>query len=164
MAYSGERGAGLAYNGHWKSLKRSDERASIRKIEREEWEHREIVGAMLKELDSEPAALRDWCMGIIGRTIGFSCYLIGWFLPMYFAGRLEHANVAEYDVAAGHAAQLGLNDFAAELSRLSEVEHQHEEFFLNTISGHKLVPLMKTVFGWGPASVDTPHLLSGAKH
>ena len=49
---------------------------------------------------------------------------------------------------------MGLEEFAAELRRLSLVELQHEQFFLNTLSGHPLVPYMRTIFGWGPIAID----------
>jgi demethoxyubiquinone hydroxylase (CLK1/Coq7/Cat5 family) len=62
MAYSGEKAAGCAYNGHWRSLKNPDERAAIKRIEQEEWDHRAIVSAMLKELGAQPDPLRDWWM------------------------------------------------------------------------------------------------------
>ncbi|HEY9792627.1 MAG TPA: demethoxyubiquinone hydroxylase family protein [Candidatus Obscuribacterales bacterium] len=154
MAYSGEKAAGLAYNAHWKSLKSPQLQQSIRRIEQEEWDHRQIVGAMLKEINAHPQRWREWMMTAIGTTVGFSCYLIGRFLPMYFAGRLEHGNVKEYDLAADHAEGMGLDEFAAELRRLSLVELQHEQFFLSAISGHALVPYMHKLFGWGLGSLD----------
>ena len=150
MAYSGEKAAAYAYNAHWKSLKSEEERLAIQQIEQEELDHRQIALAMLRELNASPQAWRDVWMGIVGRTIGASCYVIGWFLPMYFAGRLEHSNVKEYEVAAAHADGIGMDEFASELRRLSDVELQHEQFFLKTITGHPLVPFMKAVFGWGP--------------
>ena len=54
MAYSGELAAALAYGGHWRSLKDPAERATVQKIEREELEHREAVGEILKALDEKP--------------------------------------------------------------------------------------------------------------
>ena len=41
-AYSGERAAGYAYNGHWKAVSDPAERARIREIEEEEWHHRRL--------------------------------------------------------------------------------------------------------------------------
>jgi demethoxyubiquinone hydroxylase (CLK1/Coq7/Cat5 family) len=149
MAYSGEKAAGLAYNGHWKSLKSPDERSSIQQIEQEEWEHREIVGGMLEKLEAKPQLWREIWMAIIGHSVAISCFLIGWFMPMYFAGRLEHGNVKEYDVAAAHADALGLNDWGLELRRLSVVELRHEQFFLNAIVGHPWVKYFQPTFGWG---------------
>lgn len=86
MAYSGELAAGYAYSAHWRSVKNAEQRAGIQKIESEEWAHRETVGKMLSQLGDGPQKPRELMMTLIGRTVGFSCYLIGWFLPMYFAG------------------------------------------------------------------------------
>lgn len=148
-AYSGELAAGFAYRGHWKSVKNPIERAAIQKIEREEWIHRSRVGEMLASLDAQPLKVREVKLWIIGRSIGLACHLIGWFLPMYFAGRLESGNVLEYEDAAGHAAALGLKEFEADLLVMSRVEKEHEDFFLAVIAGHRLLPLMKSIFKWG---------------
>src|SRR5215210_3747905 len=88
-AYSGEVAAAYAYRGHWKSLKDSPEKERIREIEAEEWEHRERVGHWLKKLGSAPRPLREKVFWTIGQIIGHSCFISGWFFPMYFAGRLE---------------------------------------------------------------------------
>ena len=149
MAYSGEKAAAYAYNAHWKSLKNPDQRAAIKQIEDEEWEHRRIVGQMLEFLTDKPQPWRELMMATIGRTVGCACFLIGWFLPMYFAGRLEHDNVNEYAVAAGHAKALGLTEFACELMRLRDVELRHEQFFHGVIQGHRLLPLLVSIYGWG---------------
>ena len=148
-AYSGELAAGFAYRGHWKSVKNAHESAAIQKIEREEWVHRKRVGEMLANLDSAPQKFREAKLWVIGRTIGLACHLIGWFLPMYFAGRLESGNVLEYEDAAGHAAALGLKEFEADLQVMSRVEKEHEYFFLGVIAGHRLLPLMNSIFKWG---------------
>ena len=68
---------------------------------------------------------------------------------MYFAGRLESGNVIEYQVAASHAGELGLKEFEADLLVMAEVEKEHELFFLNVITGHRLLPIVSSVFGWG---------------
>ena len=148
-AYSGELAAGFAYRGHWKSVKNAHERAAIQKIEREEWVHRKRVGEMLAGLDSAPQKFLEAKLWLIGRTIGLSCHLIGWFLPMYFAGRLESGNVIEYQVAASHAAELGLREFEADLLVMARVEKEHELFFLHVITGHRLLPIVSGMFGWG---------------
>lgn len=148
-AYSGELAAAYAYRGHWKSLRRtSTERERIKRIEDEEWAHRERVGAMLKTLSAAPAKSREAGMWTIGRTLGFSCHLTGWFLPMYFAGRLENANVEEYETAAFHAERLGLDEFAADLAHMARVEGEHEVFFREMVSSHRWLPLMRRIFGW----------------
>ena len=148
-AYSGELAAGFAYRGHWKSVKNADQRTAIQKIEQEEWVHRGRVGEMLASLDASPRKLREAKLWVIGRTIGLACHLIGWFLPMYFAGRLESGNVIEYQVAASHAGALGLKEFEADLLVMAGVEKEHELFFLNVIAGHRLLPMVSGVFGWG---------------
>jgi len=152
MAYSGELAAGYAYAAHWRSLKNLEQQAGIQKIEKEEWSHREIVGKMLTHLGSGPQKPRELMMAIIGRTVGFACYLIGWFLPMYFAGRLESANIKEYDNAAFFATKLGLHEFASELIRLANVEREHELFFMTMVNKHPFLPLMKSIFKWGPTA------------
>jgi demethoxyubiquinone hydroxylase (CLK1/Coq7/Cat5 family) len=151
-AYSGELAAGFAYRGHWKSVNNPHERAAIQKIEHEEWVHRERVGEMLASLGAAPQRLREVKLSLIGRTIGLACHMIGWFLPMYFAGRLESGNVVEYQVAAFHAAELGLKEFETDLLEMAGVEKEHEQFFSRVISGHRLLPVVSAVFGWGKAA------------
>lgn len=153
-AYSGELAAGFAYRGHWKSVKNTDERAAIQKIEQEEWVHRKRVGEMLASLGGAPRKFREAKLWVIGRTIGLACHLIGWFLPMYFAGRLESGNVIEYQVAAAHAGALGLKEFEADLLVMARVEREHELFFFNVITGHRLLPMVSRVFGW--ADIEQP--------
>ncbi len=149
MAYSGELAAGYAYRAHWHSLRDPQQRVGIQKIESEEWAHREIVGEMLTFLGDGPQKPREWMMATIGRTIGLTCFVVGWFLPMYFAGRLESANIKEYENAAFHASQLGLHNFEVELMRLADVEREHEHFFLTMVKGHWLLPPTKAIFKWG---------------
>lgn len=151
-AYSGELAAGFAYRGHWKSLKEAAERAAVQKIENEEWVHRKRVGEILASLDASPLKYREAKFWLIGRTIGLACHVIGWFLPMYFAGRLESGNVVEYETAASHAGALGLKEFEADLLVMAGVEKEHELFFLNAVTIHRLLPLVSSFFGWGQAA------------
>ena len=150
MAYSGERAAALAYAGHWRSVRNTDERKAIAQIESDEWEHRRLVALMLEKLGAGPQSWRDLLMGSIGSLIFIACFLSGWFLPMYFAGLLEHSNVHEYADAAEHARALGLLEIERELVRLSVVEKAHEDYFIERVSGHCLTPIMMRLFGWGP--------------
>lgn len=147
-AYSGEVAAAYAYRGHWKSLKESPEKHRIREIEEEEWDHRRRVGEWLAKLDSRPNPVREKIFGTIGRTLGFSCYISGWFMPMYFAGRLESQNSAEYEDAAKFAAELGMENCVEDLLDMARVELEHEIFFREVVTGHRLLPIMKRVFGW----------------
>ncbi len=153
MAYSGEKAAAFAYAGHWRAVWRDEEKKSIAKIEQDEWEHRALVGKMLHELDSGPQGWRDFMMGTIGSVIFLACFASGWYFPMYFAGRLEHANVHEYLDAAKHAEALGLTGYASDLLRLADVELSHEDYFKERVRGHWLTPLMKVLFAWGPEAL-----------
>ncbi len=148
-AYSGELGAALAYRGHWKSVKDSSERERIRQIEDEEWIHRRRVGEMLASFGSAPVRLKEFRLWITGRMIGAACHVIGWFLPMYFAGRIESSNVEEYVEAARHARALSLTEFERDLLHMAEVERQHEKFFLEKITGHWMLPVVAKFFKWG---------------
>ena len=134
--------------GHWKSLKDSPEKTRIKEIEAEEWDHRWRVGEWLEKLDAWPRPLREKIFWTIGRTLGLTCHISGWFMPMYFAGRLESQNSVEYEEAAVFARELGMNDCVVDLLHMARVEVEHEMFFHETVAGHSLLPVMKRVFGW----------------
>ncbi len=152
MAYSGEKAAGLAYSGHWHSIKAGPEQVRIQEIEQDEWRHRAIVGEMLTFLNAKPQFLREVWMTMIGRTVGCACFVIGRFLPMYFAGKLESANIKEYEHASHDAQSLGLQQYADELTKLSEVEKEHELFFFEAVREHRMLPTLRRIFAWGPES------------
>ncbi|MGB7207641.1 MAG: ferritin-like domain-containing protein [Pyrinomonadaceae bacterium] len=148
-AYSGEVAAAYAYRGHWKSLKDSAEKTRIKQIEAEEWDHRRRVGEWLAKLDAGPNSRREKVFWTIGKVLGHTCFISGWFMPMYFAGRLESQNSIEYEDAAVFAKELGMSDCVADLLDMARVEVEHEEFFSSVVAGHRLLPIMKKVFGWG---------------
>jgi demethoxyubiquinone hydroxylase (CLK1/Coq7/Cat5 family) len=152
LAYSGELAAAYAYRGHWKSLKNLAEITRIKQIEDEEWVHRQNIARMLECMEVRPSVLREVRCWIVGRSIGIACHLMGWFLPMYFAGRLESGNTVEYEHAAMHAGRLGLLDCESELQVMSRVEREHELFFLGVISNHAWLPFVSRIFKWGAAS------------
>ena len=147
-AYSGEIAAAFAYRGHWKSLKESPEKLRIREIEAEEWDHRRRVGEWLETLGAKPRPMREKFFWTIGRIIGLACYVSGWFMPMYFAGRLESRNSVEYEDAAAFAKGLEMDECVEDLLDMARVEVEHELFFRQVIAGHRLLPIMKRVFGW----------------
>lgn len=148
-AYSGELAAALAYRGHWKSVKDPFQRETIQRIENEEWDHRERVGRMLELLGEQPVRSKEIRRRTIGRVIAIGCHMVGWFIPMYFAGRLEGQNICAYDVAAIHARALGLDEFELELLDMEAVEEGHEEFFRGLVANHPMFPRMTRIFGWG---------------
>lgn len=86
-------------------------------------------------------------MQLIGRTIGTACLVSGWFAPMYGAGRLESRNVVEYEVAARLAHRAGLDEMAAQLLELAEVEWDHELRFRERSETHRL---WKIIPHWTP--------------
>ena len=147
-AYSGEIAAAYAYRGHWRSLKPSPERTHIEKIEAEEWDHRRRVGAWMGKLGAEPRRAREAVFWTIGRTLGLTCHISGWFMPMYFAGRLESKNSIEYEDAAIFARDLEMHDCVEDLLDMARVEVEHEVFFREMVTGHRLLPVMRRVFKW----------------
>jgi demethoxyubiquinone hydroxylase (CLK1/Coq7/Cat5 family) len=147
-AYSGEVAAAYAYRGHWRSLKPGPDRERIKEIEAEEWDHRRRVGEWLEKLDAKRRPIRERVFWTIGKMLGHTCFLSGWFMPMYFAGRLESGNSVEYEDAAVFAKELGMDDCVADLLDMAHVEVEHEVFFRETVAGHRLLPMMRRVFGW----------------
>ena len=133
MAYSGEKAAALAYQGHARSLSDPLQKKAVLEIEQDEWVHREIVGRLLAKLGARPNRVREIRSAVVGHTLSFLCGWSGWFLPMLFAGKLETKNVREYDRAADWARQLGLEEFLPDLTEMAEVEVRHEKFFLEIV-------------------------------
>lgn len=138
LAYSGELAAARAYAGHWRSVRDPQQRADIQRIMGQELEHRARVGEMLRGLGGAPGALRDKWMWCVGTSIAASCFVGGWYIPMYGAGRIERKNIVEYEVAARHAAHAGLWNEAEELLTMAEVEWDHERYFHDLVRGHWL--------------------------
>jgi rubrerythrin len=136
LAYSAEQAAAYAYRGHWRSVVEVDERARIRQIENEEWHHRELVGGMLEKLGAHPSRQREIRSLVIGRSLGFLCHLMGWFAPMYGAGRLESRNIREYETAARYARDCGRHEFTDCLLMMAEVEWEHEYYFRSRVLLH----------------------------
>ena len=142
LAYSGERAAGYAYRGHWHSVSDADERAQIKTIEEEEWHHRKLVGEMLTSLDAGPNKRREIRAAIIGRTLGVMCHLVGWFVPMYGAGKLESRNIVEYEMAARYAQDCSRTDLIDCLLTMAEVEWEHERYFRSRVMQSPWIKLL----------------------
>src|SRR5690242_2634463 len=99
-AHAGERAAALAYRGHWRATADPAERAAIRRIEDDEWDHRAALRTMLGRLRARPLFWRELRARVIGSLLGALCHLTGRWLPLWAAGRLESRNVGEYERAA----------------------------------------------------------------
>ena len=136
LAYSAERAAAYAYRGHWHSVVDMEERARIRQIEDDEWHHRELVGGILEKLGAHPSRQREIRSLLLGRALGFLCHLMGWFAPMYGAGRLESRNIREYETAARYARDGGHDEFTDCLLTMAEVEWEHEYYFRSRVLLH----------------------------
>jgi hypothetical protein len=143
-AYSGERAAFHAYEGHWRSVRDPAEAARIKAIAAEEVDHRERVGAMLEALGAQPGRVRECVFLLIGLVIRLLCRVggwfggLGWYAAMDGAGRLEAGNVGEYVTAAELARAAGLAAFAPDLMHMAFVEWEHEVFFFERCASHGL--------------------------
>jgi hypothetical protein len=85
----------------------------------------------------------------VGKVISFSCYVIGWFMPFYFAGRLESGNVCEYFRMKQYFNSLGITAHDKLLYDMGMKEKDHEIYFLGKIKTNKLLPVFEKLFAWG---------------
>lgn len=136
-AYSGELAAALAYRGHWHAVADAGEKEAIRKIEAEEWHHRELVGRILHDLGVKPSRSREIRAWLIGKSLGMACHVAGWLAPMYGAGKLERKNIGEYERAAQFARDCGRTDLVDCLLTMAEVEWEHEQYFRARVLSHR---------------------------
>jgi hypothetical protein len=85
----------------------------------------------------------------IGKIISISCYVIGWFMPFYFAGNLESGNVCEYVRMKRLFNALNITEHDAVLYEMSLKEKEHEVYFYQQIADSKLLPFFEKIFAWG---------------
>ena len=148
-AYSAERAAAFAYQGHAGSVTAEEEKAAIRQIENDEWEHRATVLKIMRQHDIPISRWYEFKFLVIGKIISAGCYVIGWFMPFYFAGRLESGNVCEYFRMMHFLESLGIRQHHQELYEMGVKEKEHEVYFLERIQKHRLLPLFERIFSWG---------------
>jgi hypothetical protein len=148
-AYSAEMAAAFAYVGHASSLKDPASKAAVNQIERDEWTHRKHVLSLMRKYEVPVSRYCECRFYIIGKLISLSCHVIGWFMPYFFAGKLESGNVCEYFVMMHYFQSLGITDHDAILYEMGMKEKEHEVYFLNQIKTSKLLPLFERLFGWG---------------
>jgi demethoxyubiquinone hydroxylase (CLK1/Coq7/Cat5 family) len=149
LAYSAEKAAAYAYRGHAASVRDAFEKGDLLRIENEEWQHREQLGRMLMKLGARPSRWLEFKYACIGRAIGLSCHVIGWFMPMYFAGRLESGNVMEYVELEIRARAIGMEDELECIREMARAEKTHEAFFLEKARDHWAMGMFERLFGWG---------------
>jgi hypothetical protein len=151
-AYSGEMAAAFAYVGHAGSLKCPDAKAAVKQIENDEWNHRKNIRGLMLEYDIPVSRYYETYFYIIGKVISLSCHVIGWFMPYFFAGKLESGNVCEYFVMMRYFQSLGIKDHDEILYEMGMKEKEHEIYFLEQIKSSPLLPLFQKLFSWGPES------------
>ncbi len=149
MAYSAEKAAAFAYIGHANAVSNMEEKKSIRQIELDEWKHRADVLEIMKLYQVPVSRYYEIRFHIIGRIISFSCYFIGWFMPYFFAGKLESGNVCEYFKLMHYFHEIGIYDHNDILYEMGIKEKEHEVYFLNAIKNKKLLPIFEKLFNWG---------------
>ncbi|MDQ3111693.1 MAG: ferritin-like domain-containing protein [Bacteroidota bacterium] len=149
QAYSAEKAAAFAYIGHAGAVKNPEEKKAIRQIELDEWGHREEVLKIMKQYDVPVSKFYEFRFYIIGKMIWWACYVIGWFMPFYFAGRLESGNVCEYFRMKQFFNSLGIKEHDKVLYEMGIKEKEHEVYFLEQIKNKKLTPFFEKLFSWG---------------
>ena len=157
LAHAAERAAAFAYQGHAASVSSEKEREHIRVIEQEEWDHRATLAEWMERYDVKRSWWRELEFYVIGRVISLSCHVIGWFLPMYFAGRLESGNVIEYLVMRDLFHEVGITEHDECLVEMADTEKEHELYFLGLIAEHPWTPWFERRFGWGPGRSFNEH-------
>ena len=148
-AYSAEKAAAFAYIGHARSVHNKEAKEAIQQIEIDEWNHREEVLKIMQQYDIPSSKYYEFKFYLIGKIIAISCYVIGWFMPYYFAGRLESGNVCEYFIMLHYFHELGIKEHDKVLYEMGVKEKEHEVYFLNQIKGNKMLPFFENIFLWG---------------
>lgn len=148
-AYSAEKAAAFAYQGHAGSVKDKIQKDAIRQIELDEWNHRKEVLSIMQMYQIPVSKWYEIRFHIVGKIISFSCYIIGWFMPFYFAGSLESGNVCEYFRMKQYFNELGIREHDMLLYEMGIKEKEHEVYFLGKIKNHKLLPFFEKLFAWG---------------
>jgi hypothetical protein len=152
-AYSAEKAAAFAYRGHAGSVKNGEQKKAIRQIEKDEWNHRKEVLEIMKKYEIPISGYYEFRFHLTGKIISASCYIIGWFMPFYFAGRLESGNVCEYFRMKQYFNALGIKEHDVILYEMGIKEKEHEIYFLDKIKTNKLLPVFEKLFGWGKKKV-----------
>jgi hypothetical protein len=148
-AYSAEKAAAFAYQGHAASVKDPEEKKAIRQIEMDEWNHRREVLHIMNQYGMKPSRWYEVRFHIVGKIISVSCHVIGWFMPYFFAGKLESGNVCEYFRMKQFFNGLGIREWDQLLYEMGMKEKEHEVYFLGKIKQNKLLPFFERVFSWG---------------
>ncbi|HUR57048.1 MAG TPA: ferritin-like domain-containing protein [Opitutaceae bacterium] len=148
-AYSAERAASFAYIGHAASLRDPQAKAAVKQIEDDEWAHRRHVLGIMQQYGVPVSRYLEAHYFFVGKLIGASCHVIGWFMPYFFAGKLESGNVCEYFVMMRYFHALGIREHDGILYEMGMKEKEHEVYFLAQIKTSRLLPYFEKIFRWG---------------
>lgn len=148
-AYSAEKAASYAYQGHAASVKNPLEKIAIRQIEQDEWNHRKEVLSIMKYYNIPVSKFNEFKFAVIGKFISGSCYVIGWFMPFFFAGKLESGNVCEYFRMKHLFNAMNIHQWDVILYEMGIKEKEHEIYFRDKIRQSKILPYFERVFNWG---------------
>ncbi len=149
QAYSAEKAAAFAYQGHAGSVKNEKEKLLIRQIELDEWNHRADVLKIMQVYNIPISKWYELKYHVVGKFISASCYVLGWFMPYYFAGNLESGNVCEYFRMKQYFNAIGITQHDAILYEMGIKEKEHELYFLNGIKDKKALSFFEKLFAWG---------------
>lgn len=153
-AYSAEKAAAFAYQGHAGAVSDPAQKVAIHQIEVDEWNHRREVLTIMNRYDISVSRYYEFRFHVIGKVISGACYVIGWFMPFYFAGRLESGNVCEYFRMMQFFHTLGITDHDEILYEMGIKEKEHEVYFLEKIKDNRLLPFFEKIFSWGKKSFN----------
>jgi hypothetical protein len=148
-AYSAEKAAAYAYQGHAASVRKKEEKAAIRQIEEDEWNHRQEVLAIMQYYNIPVSKWYETKSAVIGKILSASCHVIGWFMPYFFAGKLESGNVCEYFRMKQYFNSMGIQQWDMVLYEMGIKEKEHEVYFLEKIKQSKVLPYFERIFNWG---------------
>ncbi len=148
-AYSAEKAAAFAYIGHASSVSGKDRKAEIKQIEDDEWFHRKEVKLIMDQYNIPVSRWYEFKFYLIGKFIALSCYVIGRFMPYYFAGKLESGNVCEYFIMMKYFHERDIREHDEILFEMGIKEKEHEVYFLKQVKNSKLLPFFEKLFNWG---------------
>jgi hypothetical protein len=148
MAYSADKAAAFAYQGHAASVKSELEKAAIKQIEIDEWNHQHKVLTIMNQYGIKPSRHYEIRFHIVGKLISTGCNVIGWFMPFYFAGCLESGNLCKYFRMIHFFHELGIREHGQTLYEMGVKEKEHKDYFYAQIKGNKKLPLFERLFSW----------------
>lgn len=146
--YSAEKAASFAYQWYRGTLKNAYEKKAIYKIEMENWHQSATVFSIMLQYNVPVSKYYEIKYAIIGTIISVACYFIGWFMPYFFAGKLESGNICEYFRMMQYFDELGITKQHQELYDMGIKEKEHKIYFLNKIKTKRKLGLLEQIMAW----------------